>query len=145
MTFRWLFLTELCYFFCQFYCFPKIAVTDCIIYSGAKPMYYDSPKLLLPPHFSQWRSVFVWILKRPPGQHMSAKFPTIFSFPGSQHRLKFSSDIAAAPCTKCWANYQYKSTIAFSCSRFSGAVDQSRDGMGEVMSSILLCVGFFFC
>ena len=27
----------------------------------------------------------------------------------------------------------------------SGAVDQSRGGMGEVMSSILLCVGFFFC
>jgi hypothetical protein len=31
---------------------------------------------------------------------MSAKFPTIFSFPGSQHRLKFSSDIAAAPCNQ---------------------------------------------
>ncbi len=98
MTVQWLFLTELCYFFYQFYCFPKIAVTDCIIYSGAQPMYYDSPKLLLTPHSSQWRSVFVWILKRPPGQHMSAKFPTIFSFPGSQHRLKLSTDIAPAPC-----------------------------------------------
>jgi hypothetical protein len=28
--------------------------------------------------------------------------------------------------------------------RLSGAVDQSWDGMGEVMSSILLNVGFFF-
>jgi hypothetical protein len=113
MTVRWLFLTELCYFFCQFYCFPKIAVTDCIIYSGAKPMYYDSPKLLLPPHFSQWRSVFVWILKRPPGQHMSAKFPTIFSFPGSQHRLKFSSDIAAALLVH-WMNCLFLTVHCFS-------------------------------
>jgi hypothetical protein len=29
---------------------------------------------------------------------MSARFPTIFSFPGSQHRPKLSTDIAAAPC-----------------------------------------------
>ncbi len=37
---------------------------------------------------------------------MSAKFPTIFSFPGSQHRLKFSSDIAAAPCILlCFSYY----------------------------------------
>ncbi len=61
-------------------------------------MYNDTPKLLLPPHFSQWRSVLCEYSSRPPGQHTSAKFPTIFSFPGSQHRLKLFTDIAAAPC-----------------------------------------------
>jgi hypothetical protein len=30
---------------CYFSSFHKIAVTDCIIYFGAQPMYYDSPKL----------------------------------------------------------------------------------------------------
>jgi hypothetical protein len=38
-------LTVLCYFFFHFCSFPKIAVTDCIIYFGAQPMYYDSHKL----------------------------------------------------------------------------------------------------
>ncbi len=38
-------LTVLCYFFSHFYSFPKIAVTDCIIYFSVQPMYYDSPKL----------------------------------------------------------------------------------------------------
>jgi hypothetical protein len=38
-------LTVLCYFFSHFYSFPKIAVTNSIIYFGVQPMYYDSPKL----------------------------------------------------------------------------------------------------
>jgi hypothetical protein len=37
-------------------------------------MYYDSPKLLLPPHFSSGGLFLCEYSSRPPEQHMSAKF-----------------------------------------------------------------------
>jgi hypothetical protein len=54
-----IFLTELCYFFYQFYCFPKIAVTDFIIQGGS-----DISGTLSKLHRSIIKSYFSLILSR---------------------------------------------------------------------------------
>ena len=61
-------------------------------------MHYDSPKLLLPRHFSQWRSVRGSYMILTPGLHVRGELPTIIPFPHSQHNPKVCPKKAASPC-----------------------------------------------
>ncbi len=61
-------------------------------------MHYDSPKLLLLPHFSQWRSVQGSYMILTPWAACEGGASTIIPFPHSQHNAKVCPKKAASPC-----------------------------------------------